>query len=144
LLAAALADKKMVVLPVVPTEGRLLTFRAVHNGAHLVRAGRLAIREPLDVLPVVALSAIELFVVPGLGFTRQGHRLGRGAGYYDATLSIAPSSTPRIALAFSEQVLEALPVGEEDVPVHQVVTEEETFAATGARTTVVGARPRRK
>jgi 5-formyltetrahydrofolate cyclo-ligase len=140
LLAAALADNKAVVFPVVPSEGRLLTFRAVENAAHLVPFGRLAIREPEDVRPRVALEAIDLFVVPGLAFTRQGHRLGQGAGYYDATLARAPSSTPRMALTFSEQVLESLPVVETDVPVHFVVTEDQVFAATGASPTVVGAR----
>jgi 5-formyltetrahydrofolate cyclo-ligase len=144
LFAQALAQGKTVAFPVVPAEGRQLLFRTVEEPAHLVPGGRLSIREPLAGRPCVELSAIELFVVPGLGFTRQGHRLGRGAGYYDATLALAPASTPRIGLAFSEQVLEGLPSGEEDVPVHQVVTEEMAFAATGAPPTVVGARPRRK
>jgi 5-formyltetrahydrofolate cyclo-ligase len=140
LLAAALADKKTVVFPVVPNEGRLLTFRAVENSAHLIPGGRFAIREPPDVRPSVALETIDLFVVPGVAFTRHGHRLGQGAGYYDATLARAPSSAPRMALTFSEQVLEALPVVETDVPVHFVVTEDEAFAATGGGPTVVGAR----
>lgn len=144
LLAQALADGKTVAFPVVPAEGRLLTFRSVKDASHLVPGGRLSIREPLPSRPLVKLSAIELFVVPGLGFTRKGHRLGRGAGYYDATLAAAPEATPRIALAFSEQVLEALPVGEEDVPVHQVVTEDEAFVATESRATVLGARSSKK
>jgi 5-formyltetrahydrofolate cyclo-ligase len=144
LFAQALAEGKTVAFPVVPAEGRQLLFRTVGEPAHLVPGGRLCIREPTAERPLLELSAIELFVVPGLGFTRQGHRLGRGAGYYDATLALAPASTPLIGLAFSEQVLEALPVGEEDVPVQKVVTEEMAFDATGAPPTVVGARPRRR
>ncbi len=141
-LAAALADRKTVVFPVVPSEGRLLTFRSVETFAHLVPGGRRAIPEPLEVRPSVALATIDLFVVPGVAFTPQGHRLGQGAGYYDATLAAAPSSTPRIALTFSEQVLPALPVVETDVPMHFVLTEDATFAATEAAATVVGARSR--
>ena len=140
LLAAALAAGKTVVFPVVPRKGRLLTFRSVEHGAHLAPAGRLAIHEPLDARPSVPLEAIELFVVPGVAFGRQGQRLGQGAGYYDATLAAALPSTPRIALAFSEQVLEELPVVETDVPVHVVVTEDATITATGPWATVVGAR----
>ena len=140
LLQQALKDGKAVVFPVVPTEGRLLTFRSVEHGGHLDVTGRLAIPEPLGLRPEVELSRIDVFVVPGLGFSRRGDRLGRGAGFYDATLSAAPAGTPRIGLAFSEQVLEALPVDQDDVPMHWVVTEEATFAATGAPATVVGAR----
>jgi 5-formyltetrahydrofolate cyclo-ligase len=140
LLAAALRDKKTVVFPVVPTEGRLLRFRSVEQQAHLDRSGRLAILEPLAARPEVELDRIELFVVPGLGFSRQGDRLGRGAGYYDATLALAAPTAPRIGVAFAEQVLEALPVDQDDVPMHWVVTEEATFAAPEAPATVVGAR----
>jgi 5-formyltetrahydrofolate cyclo-ligase len=144
LLAAALASHKTVVFPVVPAEGRLLSFHAVEGATHLAPGGRRAIREPLASRPLVPLSSIDVFVVPGLGFTRLGHRLGQGGGYYDATLAAAPPTTPRLALAFSEQLLETLPVGPHDVPVHFVVTEDDTFAAADARATVVGApsRPR--
>jgi 5-formyltetrahydrofolate cyclo-ligase len=141
LLAKALADGKTVVFPVVPSLGRLLTFRSVEQTGHLLPSGQLAIREPLHTRAAVELSAIELFVVPGLGFSRAGHRLGRGAGYYDATLGAAPSTTPRIGLAFSEHVVEDLPAGEQDVWVHWVLTEHSTFAAPGAVATVVGAMP---
>jgi 5-formyltetrahydrofolate cyclo-ligase len=53
---------------------------------------------------------------------------------------MAPEETPRIGLAFTEQVLESLPVDQDDVPMHFVVTESDTFAAPAAPATVVGAR----
>jgi 5-formyltetrahydrofolate cyclo-ligase len=138
LLARALADGKTVVFPAVPEAGKRLTFRAVQGPAHLVPRGRLHIREPEATLPLVPLSAIELFVVPGLGFGRDGQRLGHGAGYYDATLKEAPQATPLVGLAFKEQVLESLPTEAWDVPMTYVLTEDETFAAPGAASTVVG------
>ena len=139
LLAAALAQGKRVAFPVVPSTGRCLTFRAVDSAAQLVPAGRLHIPEPLAGCPEVALLSVELFVVPGLGFSHVGQRLGRGAGYYDATLARASPSTPRVGLAFSEQVREALPSGPGDVSVHWVLTEDAAFAAPGAKATVLGA-----
>jgi 5-formyltetrahydrofolate cyclo-ligase len=140
IFAAALRDGKTVVFPIVNGESRLMTFRSVESEAHLDRTGSLAIPEPLGLRPEVALSSIDLFVVPGLGFSRKGDRLGRGAGYYDTTLSSAPKSKPRIGLAFSEQVLESLPVDQDDVPMHFVVTEDGTLAAPGAPEVVLGAR----
>ena len=139
LLAAALRDNKAVAFPVVPTDGRLLTFRLVEEAAHLDPTGRLAILEPSAGRREAELNRIDLFIVPGLGFSRQGDRLGRGAGYYDATLALAPKRTPRIGLAFSEQVLETLPTDADDVPMHWVLTEEATFAAPEAPASVVGA-----
>lgn len=139
-LAAAVRDGKTVVFPVVPDTGKRLVFRSVEAEAHLDAAGHLAIPEPSRGRPEVALADIDLFVVPGLGFSRKGHRLGRGAGYYDATLALAPAGTPRVGLAFSEQVLETLPVDEDDVAMHLVVTEKDTFAAPEASATVVTAR----
>jgi 5-formyltetrahydrofolate cyclo-ligase len=140
LLQQALRDGKAVVFPVVPTEGRLLTFRSVEHRSQLDVSGRLAIPEPPGGRPLVELSRIDVFIVPGLGFSRQGDRLGRGAGYYDATLAQARPGAARIGLAFSEQVLQTLPVDQDDVPMHWVLTEEATFAAPEAPATVVGAR----
>ena len=140
LLEAALAQHKRVVFPVVPAAGRELVFRSIEEAAQLAHAGRLSIREPEDTRPSMALGAIELFVVPGLAFTRQCQRLGQGAGYYDATLARASADTARLGLAFSEFVLESLPVEASDVAMHFVVTEEATFTAPGAAATVLGAR----
>jgi 5-formyltetrahydrofolate cyclo-ligase len=131
LFRAALADGKTVCFPVVPAEGRLLAFRSVRDEGRLVAAGRLRIPEPGFDTSAIPLHTIDLFVVPGLGFTRHGHRLGRGGGYYDATLQAASPASRRIALAFSEQVLDVLPTSASDVPVHRVVTEVETFPRPG-------------
>jgi 5-formyltetrahydrofolate cyclo-ligase len=75
----------------------------------------------------VAIERIDLFVVPGLGFSRDGKRLGRGGGYYDATLRAASEESRRVGLAFAEQIVDALPVNSEDVDMDLVVTESETF-----------------
>ncbi len=127
--AAALAAGKTVAFPVVPHAGRCLRFYRVDSLSQLVPAGRLRIAEPPQSQPPLALASIELFVVPGLGFSPQGHRLGQGAGYYDATLAQAPEWTPRVGLAFSEQLLAELPVGPADVSMHLVLTEAAAFGA---------------
>src|SRR5438034_2239263 len=40
------------------------------------------IREPINGKPV-PIDLIDLVIVPGLGFTEQGYRVGRGMGFYD-------------------------------------------------------------
>lgn len=50
------------------------------------RIGAYNISEPVgsDYVPI---NDIDLVIVPGVGFTADGYRLGRGKGYYDRLLS---------------------------------------------------------
>ncbi|KAF5402236.1 hypothetical protein PHET_03884 [Paragonimus heterotremus] len=73
-------------------------------------------------------GGVDLVIVPGLAFTRNGKRLGRGGGYYDRYLNWcrARSSTSElnwpmlVALAFEEQLMEELPTQPHDVQVDRV------------------------
>ncbi|CAH1254728.1 MTHFS [Branchiostoma lanceolatum] len=71
------------------------------------------------------LGGLDLIIMPGLGFTPEGHRIGRGKGYYDSYLkkcAVLPSGRPyTIALAFSEQMCDHIPVSEHDMTVDEVL-----------------------
>lgn len=126
ILVAALADGKVVCYPLSHVHGRILSFRAITSEAEL-EPGRLGVREPTSASELIAVEKIDLFVVPGLGFTRDGKRLGRGGGYYDATLKAATERSRRVGLAFSEQVVDEIPVNSDDVLMDLVVTENESL-----------------
>lgn len=126
ILIAALADDKVVCYPLSHVHGRVLSFRAITSEAEL-EPGRLGVREPSNASELIAVEKIDLFVVPGLGFTRDGKRLGRGGGYYDATLRSASERSRRVGLGFSEQVVDDIPVNTDDVLMDLVVTETESF-----------------
>ena len=82
-------------------------------------------QEPVDGTPLDPAS-IDVVAVPGVAFDREGRRIGYGGGYYDRFLRGLPAFT--VALAFDLQVAdEALPAGRSDLPVHAIVTEEETI-----------------
>lgn len=78
---------------------------------------------------------LDLILLPGLAFDRQGARLGQGKGYYDRylaqcahqaqALQRAPPST--MALALREQLLEAVPRDAHDQPVHHLVTSDAVY-----------------
>ncbi|WP_428390122.1 5-formyltetrahydrofolate cyclo-ligase [Mucisphaera sp.] len=72
-------------------------------------------RIPLETTP-------DLTLVPGLAFTPQGHRLGRGGGFYDRFLQQHPDTLP-IGLAFQTQVTDTLPEETHDHPVRILITE---------------------
>lgn len=126
ILVAALQDEKIVCYPLSHVHGRILSFRAIKSESEL-EPGRLGVREPTSSSELIPVDQIDLFVVPGLGFTKNGKRLGRGGGYYDATLRAASPRSRRVGLAFSDQVVEAMPTTLEDVDMDLVVTELETF-----------------
>ena len=78
------------------------------------------------------LSFIDLAMVPGLGFTENGHRIGRGMGFYDRFLAQPDFIGRSCGLAFEEQVLESLPVLDHDVPLSMLATDRglRRFAST--------------
>lgn len=126
ILTAALADGKVVCYPLSHVHGRILSFRAITSENEL-EPGRLGVREPTSAAELVPVDQIDLFVVPGLGFSRDGKRLGRGGGYYDATLRAASQKSRRVGLAFSDQLVDGLPVTSDDVDMDLIVTEKESF-----------------
>lgn len=71
----------------------------------------------------VAPAELDFVVTPGLAFDRNGRRLGYGRGYYDRLLARAPDAT-RVGLCLSTQIIDEVPAGARDMPMHWVVTEE--------------------
>lgn len=73
-------------------------------------------------------GGLDLIFMPGLGFDKQGNRLGRGRGYYDAYLTrcvqTQRSKPYTVALAFSQQICPQVPTDESDVKVDEVLYED--------------------
>ena len=66
-------------------------------------------------------SRLSMVLAPGLAFTREGVRLGRGGGHFDRFL--AASDLPSWGVCFSNQVLEEIPTDPWDIPMRVLVTE---------------------
>jgi 5-formyltetrahydrofolate cyclo-ligase len=99
-------------------EGDALSFRPILALSELI-PGRFGIREPV---PGQSLEQLDVIVVPGLAFTAQGGRLGRGAGYYDRFLSTIPGTTVKIGVCFEFQRLPEIPDESHDVKMDAVVS----------------------
>jgi 5-formyltetrahydrofolate cyclo-ligase len=93
--------------------------------AELVR-GPLGAAEPPSDAREIPLADIDCFILPGVGFSRTGLRLGRGGGYYDVTLKQALRAM-RIGVGFALQLRDDLPREPHDVLLDAVVTEDETL-----------------
>jgi 5-formyltetrahydrofolate cyclo-ligase len=89
--------------------------------------GPFGIREPAAHSPVRAVQDIDVFIVPGVAFTRDGRRIGRGAGYYDSTLALRNPQAQMVGVAFECNVVERVPTEPHDVSVDFLVTERGVF-----------------
>jgi 5-formyltetrahydrofolate cyclo-ligase len=69
-----------------------------------------------------SLDEIGLVLVPGVAFDGECRRLGMGGGFYDRLLAALPPTTLKVALAFDEQIVDAVPHEEHDAAVDAVVT----------------------
>lgn len=65
-------------------------------------------------------SKIDLAVIPGVAFTPDGNRLGRGKGFYDRLLPKLQCKL--IGLAFPFQIVDYIPCEEHDISVTQVIS----------------------
>ena len=78
----------------------------------------------------VALDDVDAVVVPGLAFDADGGRLGHGRGHYDRLLSGMRGPATRIGVCFEWQVVDRVPMDENDVRMDRVVTEKRMMTAT--------------
>ena len=101
------------------TPVRLTNLNDLRNGAY-------GIPEPVTE-ETCAVSEIDFILVPARAFDRRGNRLGRGGGFYDRLLARDDFRALRCGLAFSCQVLQQVPTASGDLPVHILVTENETL-----------------
>lgn len=75
----------------------------------------------------VVAEEVDLFLVPGVAFDRQGGRLGFGKGYFDRLLRRARQSACRVGICFACQLFDKLPQLPHDIRMNILVTEEETL-----------------
>lgn len=132
----AWADLKRVAAPRVSWDQRRMFPVEIASLTGRFEEDSYGVREASEGLPV-PIGEVDLVVAPGLGFDGKGNRLGRGRGFYDRLLAHADFRGVACGVAFEEQVLDEIPVAENDVPMDMLITDvcvrRFKSAATGAR-----------
>lgn len=77
----------------------------------------------------VPAEDLDVMILPGLAFDREGYRLGHGGGHYDRFLARAGLRALLVGLGFHFQVVDRVPRDRNDRPVHLVVTDAESVWA---------------
>ena len=110
-----------VYLPKV--EGGHIQSYIVNENDNLISSS-MGILEP-DPSNSIKISPVEIdfILIPGIGFTRDGKRLGRGGGFYDKYLEKTLPQTLKIGVAFSLQVIDTMRTENHDIPVDLLITD---------------------
>ncbi|MEX0833921.1 MAG: 5-formyltetrahydrofolate cyclo-ligase [Actinomycetota bacterium] len=91
-----------------------------------VVVGAWGIREPKERRPIPP-GEIDAVVTPGLGFDRDGYRMGYGGGYYDRLLRRVRPDALKVGIGFAEQIAERVPRGAGDTSLDLIVTDEQAI-----------------
>jgi len=113
---------KTVLVPKVSWDQRRMLPVEISSLTTAMTTTGPGVREPVSGRPM-PVEFIDLVIVPGLGFTNTGHRIGRGMGFYDRFLAQSDFVGLSCGLAFAEQIVEALPVLDHDIPLSMLATD---------------------
>jgi len=102
---------------------RSMIFMQVSHYEEMV-PNKWGIPEPTDASPQVLTDDLDLVVVPGVAFDRNGHRLGFGAGYYDRLLQKLRPEVMTVGFAYGFQVVDRLPAAGHDQRLKRIITEK--------------------
>ena len=117
IMQEALSEGKEIFLPKVV--GKNIEFRKIMNFSNLEK-GSFEIMEPRDECPVN--NILDVILVPTVGISPKGVRLGYGYGFYDRFL--AENKIKTISLTLEKQIVKNIPRLEHDVIIDWIVTED--------------------
>lgn len=115
-LVEELSEGMAVLLPRV--EGDAMNFYCYVPGS--MSGGAFGIMEPVGGEPA-APHEIDVMVVPGVAFTEEGDRMGRGKGFYDRYMSQKDFRAMKIGVCYACQQVDCLPVEAHDIRMDCVI-----------------------
>ena len=111
---------KDVFLPKVTGEN--IEFRKIEDFGSL-EIGNFDIMEPKE--DCMVNNNLDIIVVPTVGISPTGIRLGYGHGFYDKFL--ARNKTTTISLILEKQIIKNIPKSEHDINIDWIITEDRMF-----------------
>jgi 5-formyltetrahydrofolate cyclo-ligase len=127
LIQEALRFKKRLIVPLHETGSKETPLSELKRFGELGASHRGVMQVQTEFRRLVDPSEVELALIPGIVFDRQGGRIGFGGGYFDRLLPKMPRAF-RMGLAFSAQVAQApLPMENHDVAMQSLITEKDVL-----------------
>ena len=104
--------------------GMEMDFHQVSDLSTDLVAGPWGLSEPTPHLTAIPLEKIDVMLCPGMAFTADGKRLGKGKGFYDRYLARRKNQEPYlIGITYSAYLLDHIPCEEHDIRMDRVITE---------------------
>lgn len=129
LIKELLLKKVRVCVPLCNSVDLSMTAREITDFSDL-KEGSYGILEPLEESRIIPKEEIDFVVVPGCVFSRTGHRIGYGKGYYDRFLENTKAVTCGLCYEFS--LVSELPYEKTDIGLDFIVTENEIINVSNA------------
>jgi len=117
---------KTVTVPLVSYEQKHMIPVVIRSLDEPLVPDRYGVHTPRSAEPF-PIEMIDLVVVPGLGFDRDGHRIGRGSGFYDRFLAQPRFRGTTCGLALREQVVSEVPCVATDVRLDMLVSDSQVL-----------------
>lgn len=124
LIQEALRFKKRIAIPIHDGVSHHTPVSEITRFSELTQSHRGILQVDPQFQRLIDPSAVDLAVIPGIAFDRQGGRLGFGGGYFDKLLPLMKKAS-KMALAFEAQLSsDPLPLETHDILMHMIVTEK--------------------
>lgn len=130
LIKAAFDEKKRVLVPYCKNGSGEIGIAEIKSIDEDLTPGKYGVPEPKEELrDNFFLSDVRLILCPGVAFSRDGYRLGRGRGYYDRFLHTVAGKVPLWGLCFSSQLRdESLPFDYNNILMDRLITPKESIS----------------
>lgn len=115
---------KIVAVPKISWQQRHMIAVQINSLETGFSTSASGLRNPISGVPV-PYSEIDLVVTPMLGIDKKGHRLGRGAAYYDRFFANPELKAVRCGFGFAEQLIDSVPTDDHDESIDMLVTDEQ-------------------
>lgn len=122
-----LSPQHIIALPVTNGRDKPLSFRRWNMDKESLESNQFNIQEPKltaeEVIP-------DIMIVPCVGLSRTGYRVGYGFGYYDRTINQLRNdghNVLTIGVGYSHQLLPEMPVDKHDAQLDWVITNTKAF-----------------
>ena len=125
LIEKAWFEKKRIVVPKCDPTSNSMVFRELTSFKQLEHVFYNLLEPKVEETNIIDSNDIDLMIVPGVCFNREGYRIGYGGGYYDRYLLNFNSTT--VSLSFSFQIVDDLQIEAHDIPVSTIITESEVI-----------------
>ena len=115
---------KKIAFPICYTKNNTLCFRIIDSISEL-SPSHFGISEPPPTNEAPSPTKSSVALIPGLAFSKNGHRIGYGKGYYDRFLQDFKGIS--IGFTYSKLLLDYIPHDLHDIPLKMLITESEVL-----------------